>query len=58
MTLNIKKILINFQSLKQILNPNLGNPITVDELGNVMKKFKNNKSPGIDGISVEFLKVF
>ena len=49
---------INFQSLKKISNPNLGNPITVEELGNVLKKFKNNKSPGIDGISSEFLKVF
>ena len=32
--------------------------MTVEELGKVLKKFKNNKSPGIDGISSEFLKVF
>ena len=31
---------INFQSLKKISNSNLGNPITVDEVGNVLKKIK------------------
>ena len=30
----------------------------MDELDNVLEKFKNNKSPGIDGIAAEFLKVF
>ena len=30
----------------------------MDELGKALKKMKNNKSPGIDGISDGFLKVF
>ena len=33
--------------------PTLGHKLTVDELNNVLKKMKNNKSPGIDGISAE-----
>ena len=37
---------------------NIGNPITAEELSLVLKKSKNNKSPGIDGILAEFLKVF
>ena len=39
-------------------DPDLGKVITVKELANVLKKMKNGKSPGIDGISVDFLKVF
>ena len=31
---------INFQSLKKISNQNLGNLVTGDKLGNVLKKFK------------------
>ena len=36
----------------------LGEPILVEELGIVLKKMKSNKTPGIDGITAEFLKVF
>ena len=36
----------------------LGEPITVNELTQTLKKMKNNKTPGIDGITAEFLKVF
>ena len=36
----------------------LGTLLTVNELGNVLKKMKHNKVPGIDGITSEFLKVF
>ena len=32
--------------------------ITLDELSNIVKKSKNNKSPGPDGYSNEFYKVF
>ena len=35
----------------------LGKPLMTKELENVFKKMKNNKTPGIDGISCEFLKV-
>ena len=36
----------------------LGDLILNEELGQVLKKMKNNKSPGIDGISADFIKVF
>ena len=36
----------------------MGGRISVIELGTVLKKMKNNKSPGIDGLSAEFFKVF
>ena len=36
----------------------MGSRISVIELGTVLKKMKNNKSPGIDGLSAEFFKVF
>ena len=36
----------------------LGMPITVEELGTVLKQCKHNKSPGMDGITSEFLKIF
>ena len=38
--------------------PELGDLISNQELGQVLKKMKNNKSPGIDGISADFIKVF
>ena len=36
----------------------IGQPVTVEEAGLVLKQMKANKSPGIDGITAEFLKVF
>ena len=36
----------------------MGGRISVIELGTVLKKIKNNKSPGIDGLSPEFFKCF
>ena len=35
----------------------LGHHISAKKLGFVLKKMKNNKSPGIDGISADFLKI-
>ena len=32
--------------------------LTITELGNALKNTKNNKTPGLDGIPFEFLKVF
>ena len=54
---NIPNLLNSLKS-KKINDPDLGKVITVKELANVLKKMKNGKSPGIDGISVDFLKVF
>ena len=54
---NITSLLDSLKS-KKVNTPNLGHAITVQELANTLKKMKNGKSPGIDGISVDFLKVF
>ena len=45
-------------NVKRIPKIQLGQEISVLELGTALKKMKNSKSPGIDGISVDFLKVF
>ena len=53
---------INFDTLgiksKMKFNDDMGTAISVEEVGPILKKMKSNKSPGIDGITVEFLKVF
>ena len=36
----------------------LGHPICASELSEVLKKMKHNKTPGMDGLTFEFLKVF
>ena len=36
----------------------IGTPLTVNELGLVLKKMKPNKTPGMDGFTAEFFKVF
>ena len=42
----------------KITDADIGQTLSVKELANALKKMKNGKSPGIDGISSEFLKVF
>ena len=37
---------------------NLGNLLDVEEVSEELKLMKNNKTPGIDGIPADFLKVF
>ena len=49
---------LNCHFTQKVDNPSLGDLVTVEELGAVLKKIKPNKSPGIDGITAEFLKVF
>ena len=44
--------------LKQTVTSELGDLVSDKELGKVLKHMKNNKSPGIDGISADFIKVF
>ena len=34
------------------------NPITIDEMGKAILKMNNGSTPGIDGIPIEFYKVF
>ena len=54
---NLQKVLHNIK-INKVSDSSLENTINVDELGEVLKSMKNNKSPGIDGITAEFLKVF
>ena len=48
---NIKKLSDNNKN-------SIETPITLEEIGQVIKKMKNNKSPGSDGFPVEFYKMF
>ena len=50
--------MLNSHVTQKVDNLLLGEPVTIDELGAVLKKMKPNKSPGIDGITAEFIKVF
>ena len=40
------------------ISEDIGQPVTVEEACLILKRIKSNKSPGIDGITAEFLKVF
>ena len=52
------KDIITQAKLKHVPKVELGKEISVTEIGATLRKMKNNKSPGIDGITAEFLKVF
>ena len=45
-------------NIRTASNHELGNLITTTELGQVLKAMKPNKTPGMDGITTEFLKCF
>ena len=49
---------LNMSMEKRIFDSQLGNKITADEISSILKNMKNNTSPGIDGISAEFLQIF
>ena len=53
----LNKILKNL-NIPQVSCSDLGAPVTVEELGAVLKQCKYNKTPGMDGVTSEFLKVF
>ena len=48
----------NFDILGENKYFDIGGPLTVDEVSSTLKRMKSHKTPGIDGITVEFLKVF
>ena len=54
---NFKKLGLS-NSKKIAVEKDLGSPLNIIELGNILKKMKHNKVPGIDGLTTEFLKVF
>ena len=62
-----KQFIDNFDYLKktkgfnQLTEPQakkIENELTIEELGDALKRMKNGKSPGIDGFPCEFFKVF
>ena len=50
--------LIDVSKINKFPCLNFGDEITLSELSTALKNMKSNKTPGIDGISSEFLKVF
>ena len=57
----LDNVVIENLGIEQLKNPpkqDIGALLSVKEIGAVLKKMKSNKTPGIDGITVEFLKVF
>ena len=49
---------LNIPKINDTKNITLENEISITELGSALKELPNNKSPGSDGIPVEFYKVF
>lgn len=56
-SVNLYKIFENTPT-KQVECKTLGKVILVEEISQALKGTKNNKTPGVDGITSEFLKVF
>ena len=58
--INIKKYLkdVNVPKLTQNESNQLEGNLTLPELTKALRNMKNNKSPGTDGYSCEFFKVF
>ena len=54
---SLKEILKN-ANLHKVSDNKLGDPISTLELSEVLKNTKHNKTPGMDGITSKFLKVF
>lgn len=48
----------NLNSIDEDLRNSLDSPLTLLEMDNVISGFKNNKSPGWDGLTAEFYKFF
>ena len=48
----------NFDILGENKYFDIGGPLTVDQVSSTLKRMRSHKTPGIDGITVEFLKVF
>ena len=49
---------IKKKSLPKVPKTKHNELLTVEELGISLKQMKNNKTPGLDGLPVDFLKVF
>ena len=54
---NLSNIIDNIK-IPKVDFPDLDTPIQVGELGQALKQCKHNNTPGMDGLTSEFLKVF
>ena len=56
----LQKFLKKTESVKLDINESktLEENITEDEMKEAIKNFKNNKSPGIDGMPIELYKIY
>ena len=50
--------LLKHANVRKVTDYELGDLITTSELGQVLKAMKHTKTPGMDGITTEFLKNF
>ena len=55
---DLEGLISSKRKLNQEKANKLDGPINISELSNVVKSMQNNKTPGIDGFPVEFLKMF
>ena len=55
---SLRNIENNLPKLNKMDKENLEKDISLDKLGYIVKKSKNNKSPGPDGFTNEFYKIF
>ena len=53
---NLDKFLHNISALSEPESESLNSEINLEELDQVLKSCKNNKSPGLDGLTYEFYK--
>ena len=52
------KELLKTYNINKVTDHDLGQSICASELSEVLRKMKHNKTPGMDGLTSEFLKVF
>ena len=56
-SIDLKDTFVNLK-YQTVTDPQIGDKILITELAAILKNMKHNKTPGIDGITAEFLKVF
>ena len=55
---NLENLFTTKRKLTMLESEALNGPITITELGSIVKSMKNNKTPGIDGFLLIFSKFF
>ena len=55
---NLEDLFTTKRKLAMLESEALNGPITITELGSIVKNMKNNKTPGVDSFPADFIKVF